>query len=118
MGAHELRAQQPMKLSMEQCRDMALTASEELKQADNRLRQAELDDKIAATARLPKIEGSATGAYVLPDIEMTGMELAMRGAYMAGLTLTQPIYTGGKISAGRQMAHLGRQIADQQLRRA
>ena len=116
MGAHELRAQQPKKLSMEQCRDMALTASEEIKQADNRLRQAELDDKIAATARLPKIEGSATGAYVLPDIEMTGMELAMRGAYMAGLTLTQPIYTGGKISAGRQMAHLGRQIADQQLR--
>lgn len=116
MGAHELRAQQPMKLSMEQCRDMALTASEELKQADNRLRQAELDDKIAATARLPMIEGSATGAYVLPDIEMTGMELAMRGAYMAGLTLTQPIYTGGKISAGRQMARLGRQIADQQLR--
>lgn len=116
MGAHELRAQQPMKLSMEQCRDMALIASEELKQADNRLRQAELDDKIAATARLPKIEGSATGAYVLPDIEMTGMELAMRGTYMAGLTLTQPIYTGGKISAGRQMARLGRQIADQQLR--
>lgn len=116
MGAHELRAQQPMKLSMEQCRDMALTTSEELKQADNRLRQAELDDRIAATARLPKIEGSATGAYVLPDIEMTGMELAMRGAYMAGLTLTQPIYTGGKISAGRQMARLGRQIADQQLR--
>lgn len=116
MGAHELRAQQPMKLSMEQCRDMALTTSEELKQADNRLRQAELDDKIAATARLPKIEGSATGAYVLPDIEMTGMELAMRGAYMAGLTLTQPIYTGGKISASRQMARLGRQIADQQLR--
>ena len=116
MGAHELRAQQPMKLSMEQCRDMALTASEELKQADNRLRQAELDDKIAATARLPKIEGSATGAYVLPDIEMTGMELAMRGTYMAGLTLTQPIYTGGKISTGRQMARLGRQIADQQLR--
>lgn len=116
MGAHELRAQQPMKLSMEQCRDMALTASEELKQADNSLRQAELDDKIAATARLPKIEGSATGAYVLPDIEMTGMELAMRGTYMAGLTLTQPIYTGGKISAGRQIARLGRQIADQQLR--
>ena len=116
MGAHELRAQQPMKLSMEQCRDMALTTSEELKQADNSLRQAELDDKIAATARLPKIEGSATGAYVLPDIEMTGMELAMRGTYMAGLTLTQPIYTGGKISAGRQMARLGRQIADQQLR--
>ena len=116
MGAHELRAQQPMRLSMEQCRDMALTTSEELKQADNRLRQAELDDKIAATARLPKIEGSATGAYVLPDIEMTGMELAMRGTYMAGLTLTQPIYTGGKISAGRQMARLGRQIADQQLR--
>ena len=116
MGAHELRAQQPMKLSMEQCRDMALTTSEELKQADNRLRQVELDDKIAATARLPKIEGSATGAYVLPDIEMTGMELAMRGTYMAGLTLTQPIYTGGKISAGRQMARLGRQIADQQLR--
>ena len=66
--------------------------------------------------RAQQPEGSATGAYVLPDIEMTGMELAMRGTYMAGLTLTQPIYTGGKISADRQMARLGRQIADQQLR--
>lgn len=110
------QAQQPLPLSLAECRERALAHSEELQQADNRLEQARLDRQIASTASLPKIEGSATGAYVLPDIDMMGMELRMRGTYMAGLTLTQPIYTGGKISAGRQMARIGEEIAEEQRR--
>ena len=38
---------------------------------------------------------------------MMGMDLRMRGMYMAGITLTQPIYTGGKITAGKRMARIG-----------
>lgn len=111
-----VRAQQLLPLSLSECRERALAHSEELQQADNRLEQARLDRRIASTASLPKIEGSATGTYVVPDIDMMGMELRMRGTYMAGLTLTQPIYTGGKISAARRMARIGEEVAGEQRR--
>lgn len=111
-----VRAQQLLPLSLSECRERALAHSEELQQADNRLEQARLDRRIASTASLPKIEGSATGAYVAPDIDMMGMEMRMRGTYMAGLNLTQPIYAGGKISAARRMARIGEEVAGEQRR--
>ncbi len=116
LSSTAVRAQQPLPLTLAECRERALAHSEELQQADNRLEQARLDRRIASTAALPKIEGSATGAYVLPDIDMMGMEMRMRGTYMAGLTLTQPIYAGGKISAARRMARIGEEVAGEQQR--
>lgn len=110
------RTQQPLRLSLAECRERALAHSEALLQADNRLEQARLDRQIAATAALPNIAGSITGAYVLPDMDMMGMELRMRGTYMAGLSLTQPIYAGGKISAARRMARIGEEVAGEQQR--
>lgn len=95
---------------------MALEKSEELLQAKNRVHQAELDNKIASTAYLPSVSGSAIGAYILPDLDMMGMELRMRGTYMAGLSLTQPVYTGGRINAGKRMAKIGEEVAGEQLR--
>lgn len=112
----EVPAQQPLRVSLSECREMALTHSEELQQADNTIQQAKLDRKIAATAYLPKIDGAATGAYMLPDIDMMGMELSMRGTYMAGLSLTQPIYAGGKISTGNRLARIGEEVASEQYR--
>ena len=72
VAGSNLATAQPLLLSHAQCREMALSHSEELEQADIRLRQAELDNRIATTAYLPKFEGSATGAYVFPDIDMMG----------------------------------------------
>lgn len=109
-------AQQPLRLTQAECRQMALSHSEELQQADNALRQAELDRKIAKTAFLPNFDASATGAYLLPDMDMLGMELRMRGTYMAGVNLTQPIYTGGKITTGHRLARIGEETATEQLR--
>ena len=116
MSVFEASAQERLSLSLEQCRKMALSQSEELQQADNKLRQAELDNEIATTAYLPKIEGTATGTYLLPDMDMMGMELRMRGAYMAGISLTQPIYTGGKIATGKRLARIGGETAREQQR--
>lgn len=109
-------AQQTLRISQAECREMALAHSEELQKSDNALRQAELDQKIAQTAFLPKIEGSAMGAYVFPDIDMMGMELRMRGTYMAGVNLTQPIYTGGKITTGHRLARIGKEAAAEKFR--
>ena len=114
--ASGVTAQQPLRLSQAECRQRALAYSEDLRQSENRLQQAKLDRQIATTAYLPKIEGSATGAYMFPDMDLMGMELRMRGAYMAGINLTQPIYTGGKITAGRRLAHIGEEVANERLR--
>lgn len=114
LGVTPLAAQQRLELSLDKCREMALANSEQLIQADNKIRQAELDRKITNTAYLPKIEGSATGAYMFPDFDVMGMELRMRGTYLAGISLMQPVYTGGKINAGKKLARIGEDVASAQ----
>lgn len=116
LSVPETSAQEKLSLSLAQCREMALSQSEELQQADNKLHQAELDNEIATTAYLPKIDAAAIGAYMLPDMDMMGMELRMRGTYMAGFNLTQPIYTGGKITTGKRLARIGSEAAREQQR--
>ena len=103
-------------LDRDECRELALKHSEALRRAEISLNNAELDRKIARTQYLPKFEGSATGVYMLPDMDMAGMKLQMHGAYMAGIQLTQPIYAGGKITAGNRLARIGKEAAGEQLR--
>ena len=84
-------AQQP--LTLQQCRDLALQHNEDLKHADNALLQAEMDKQIAFANYLPQLDGSLMGIYG-KDIDMMGMStIQMHGMWMAGLTLTQPLYT-------------------------
>ena len=104
-------AQNTLTLSQAECRQMALTHNEDLKHADNALRQAELDKAIAFTAYLPKFDGMLSGTYMYPDLDMMGMELQMHGMYMAGITLVQPLYAGGRIIAGNKLAKIGYECA-------
>lgn len=104
-------------LTLKECRYMALKSDENLKIAENNVLESELDMKVARTAYLPKIEGSGTGIYRTPDTEIGDMmTLQLRGAYMAGINLTQPIYAGGKILTANKMAKIGQQISKEQLR--
>ena len=111
-----VKAQETIKLSLASCREMALSQSESLQQAEHKYQQSQLDNKIATSAFLPKIEASGTGTYVFPDMDMMGMDLRMRGMYMAGITLTQPLYAGGKIMTGKKLSKLGESIAAEQKR--
>ena len=104
---------QPM--SLQDCRRLALEHNEQMQTADNAVRQAELDRQIAFTGYLPQLDGQLTGVY-MKDTEMMGMTLQMHGAYMAGLTLTQPIYVGGKITTGNRLATVARDISEEQRR--
>lgn len=97
---------------------MALAGSEDIKKGTNSLTQSGLDRKIAISAFLPAVEATGTGLYMAPDMEMSGMEMIMKGTYMAGVMLTQPIYAGGKILTGKKMAEAGESAAEEQLRAA
>lgn len=106
-------AQQVMTLS--QCREYALQHNESLKTADNAVRQAELERQIAFTNYLPKLDGSLSGIY-MKDIDMMGMKMQLHGTYMAGLSITQPIFAGGQIVAGNRLAAIGKDISEEQRR--
>lgn len=105
-------------LNVEKCRQMALESSEDVKKGNNALTQSALDRKIAVSAFLPAIDASGTVLYMTPDMEMSGMEMIMKGTYMAGVMLTQPIYAGGKILTGKKMAEMGAGATAEQLRMA
>lgn len=109
-------ANEPLKLTLQTCRQMALAHNEDLQRADNEVRQAELDKEIAFRAYLPKLDGTATGTY-MTDMDMMGMELQMRGMYMAGITLMQPLYAGGRIIAGNKLARIGKECAEENRRK-
>lgn len=110
-------AQEALPLTQAECRRIALQNNEELAKADNALRRARLDKEIAFSAYLPKLDGMASGTYMFPDMEMTGIELQMRGMYMAGLSVTQPLYAGGRIVAGNKLARIGQESAAETLRK-
>lgn len=107
---------QSLVISLKECREMALAHSEDVRISSNNIMQAELDHKIARNSRLPQLNGSAMGMYMVPDMNFEGMKLSMKGAWTAGLTLTQPIYAGGKITSGIKLAKLGVEAQREQQR--
>jgi outer membrane protein TolC len=106
---------QSLNLSVAECRERAIATSEDLQTARIESEQAVLDLDVAKRAALPTIDGSAMLEY-MPDFSLGSIELQMRGAYIAGLSLIQPIYTGGKITAGKHLANIGTQVSEQKER--
>lgn len=109
-------AAKAVNLSLEQCREMALQSDEEMQIARNRVVQSDLDKAIAKTAYFPKFDINGGAFYLTPNPSMgSTMDIQMRGVYMAGISLTQPLYTGGKIITGNRLAAIGRDVANYQL---
>lgn len=107
---------QALDLSLQQCVDMAVKVSEEVRIADNAVTQAGMQRAIARTAYMPSFSGNATGMYRTPDTDYMGMSLRMRSVYMAGINLQQPIYAGGKIVAANRLSTIGQTAAREQYR--
>lgn len=93
--------------SLAECRKMAIAHNESLKTSSNAIRQAELERQIAFAGYLPKLDCTLTGFY-MKNIDMMGMKLLTHGTYLAGLTITLPIYAGGQITAGNRLASIGK----------
>ena len=109
-------AQAPLTLDQKTCREMALESSEDIRKADNEMLKSRLDSKVATSAFLPSVDASGTGIYVTPNQGMSGMDLIMKGTYMAGITLTQPLYAGGRIVTGKRMSKIGEEAAGEKMR--
>ncbi len=118
-----------VELSAEKCREMALENSYDIQIAAARFQKVSADQKAVAANFYPNISAMGTYAYIFNDIDMSmdfdmsamgipqsipiSMALSMKGMYMAGITLMQPIYAGGKITTGNKMAKKGVEMADE-----
>ncbi len=73
----------------------------------------------AAGSYVPNVIMNPDGSHTLnqyayfPDINM---KLKLKNMFIGGLQVTQPIYTGGKISAAISMAEIGQQMASVNIR--
>lgn len=106
---------QTLSVSLEQCREMALQHDEDLRKANISAQRAALDKEIAFSNYLPTIDGSLTGV-VMKDLDGGLMTIIMKGTYMAGINLTQPIFAGTKIINANRLAKVGQKVAEEQLR--
>ena len=110
-------AAQPLSLTLEDCRKLALEHNEQIKTANNAVEKAKLDRQIAFAQYLPKVDGSLTGIH-MKDQDIIGMSLQTRGTYMAGINVTLPLYAGGQLTAANRLAQIGQTVSEEQQRKA
>ena len=113
---------QPLSLSLQDCRRLALEQNEKIKTASNAVEKAKLDRQIAFAQYLPKVDGSFTLIHMqdqdlLEIRDVLGMSLQTRGTYLAGINLTQPLYTGGQLMAANRLARIGQTVSEEQQRK-
>ncbi len=147
------------RLSLDDCRQMALQHSERITIARLQIEKARAEEAAMRTSYLPALSANATGLYLHNSIDMeftlptlvpdpmtgqlvpnvmthpmsgdviTGpdgnpvfnmyawlpLEVSLQGAYLAGLSIEQPLYTGGKIAAGHAMTRIAADMAGDNL---
>jgi outer membrane protein len=99
--------------SLEDCKRIALENNKKIKASNNEIEASRaLHRSVSATA-LPKLEGSIVGAHLGSPLggALNGMipEQFANGT----VTLSQPIYAGGKIRYGKQTAAKGIEIQEE-----
>ncbi|MBR3655780.1 MAG: TolC family protein [Prevotella sp.] len=107
-----VHAQQSERIRLTQavCHELSIKNKEDVQKQQNALQQALLDKQIAFASYLPDLDGSVI-SVLMKDTKITDeMSLQIRGTYMAGLSLTMPLYVGGKITTGNKLAKVGVEV--------
>ncbi|RBL89092.1 TolC family protein [Chitinophaga flava] len=113
LAAHHTFAQAPV-LTVEDCQRMAIEQNKKIRAAQYQIDAANAAVKSAAANAYPAIDGSVMGAYLGKPIGG-----ALNGAIpeyfgSAIVSVTQPIYAGGKIQLGKAAAAKGVNIQQEQ----
>ena len=73
----------------------------------------------ASGTYIPNVKVNGDGTYTLlqyADFPSQNFELKMKNIFLGGIQITQPIYTGGKITSAINMAEIGQQMASVNIR--
>lgn len=108
------------RLTLEQCREQALSRNAQVRQAQGNVAAADQQRKEAFTSYFPKIDASAMaftankGLVAIPLGEAT-MEMVDDGT-LASVSAVQPVFAGGQIVNGNRLARVGADVSRLQLR--
>lgn len=110
-------------ISLQQCIDMAVANNAAMKMAENNTEAARQVRREAFTKYFPEISaagfGFRTANYVFQynALDLLKIELVKHGV-MAGVQALQPIFTGGQIVNGNQLAKVGEAVAELQAKQS
>lgn len=106
-------------LSLEQCIDLAVKNNASLRRADNSAAMAKETRKEAFTKYFPQISATGFGfrshnyVFQYNALDMLNIELVKHGV-VAGVQALQPIFMGGQIVNGNQLAKVGEAVGELQ----
>ena len=106
-------------LSLEQCIDLAVKNNAALRRADNSAAMAKETRKEAFTKYFPQISATGFGfrshnyVFQYNALDMLNIELVKHGV-VAGVQALQPIFMGGQIVNGNQLAKVGEAVGELQ----
>jgi outer membrane protein len=100
--------------------DVALDNNPDLLAAKQRAVAAGFDVDVAAAARLPRVEGFASGGYqnylgTLGSVPGTGSARQSSSSAQAGVRVSVPIFNGGRVSASQRQAQATESAALEQV---
>ncbi|MDE6263135.1 MAG: TolC family protein [Muribaculaceae bacterium] len=118
-AAAQQSAPQDTILSLEQCIDLAVKNNAALRRADNSASMAKETRKEAFTKYFPQISATGFGfrshnyVFQYNALDMLNIELVKHGV-LAGVQALQPIFMGGQIVNGNQLAKVGEAVGELQ----
>lgn len=74
-----------------------------------------LSPNVAVNPTTGEVITGADGIPVFNEYAYLPLDISLQGAYMAGIKLEQPLFTGGKIMAGNKMADIGVEITEENI---
>lgn len=130
-------------LDLSQCRDMAIENNKELKMASESIRKAHYDKKVALMKYFPKASASGMYSHFSRDLKLIGSDqlpsqiplspemilpvpdgvkdmivgagtIDLSNLSLAGVTITQPIFMGGRIVAYNDIQKYAEELAKSQ----
>lgn len=120
--------------TLEQCKELTLKNNNALKADRLSIEEASLTKKEVFTSYFPKVSAFGLGYHLKEGmigkesaemINMIGSNFPgmpsvrdMRNGYMLGISLEQPIFTGGQIYYGNKLAELGEEVSKYQAQEA
>lgn len=102
---------EPVRISLEEAVAMALANQLNLGAAAATVTEAEAGLRKAEASRWPGLALSASTTQISPEPPEMAIAGITNPNYSTGLTLSWPLYTGGKVSTGIKMARLGLEAA-------
>ena len=109
---------QAQTLTIDEARSQALAHNKDIAKAEAQRTMADYERKAAKSYFFPRIDLSAGGILSTADGDLSFMgvqiDYNLHELFTAGLSLQQPLYMGGKITASYRMASLYNDMARQQ----